>query len=139
VVATAARRESLLELADDAWVVRLVDAWDRRDPARVDPHLPGVGRRDHHVASDELAPVHVVAERRGEEPDAVATLLEEAIRLLEHRHPRPFEDAGIDEHPLLLRNLLHPVVQPAHHDGADRPHLRDAFALFLPPLPTALH
>ena len=68
-----------------------VDAGLDRHVARVEPLLPHVRRRDHDVAADELAPVHVVAEGGREQADAVAALLEQPVSLLEHRDTRPFE------------------------------------------------
>jgi len=77
--------------------------------------------------------VHVISEGRRQQPDTVASLPEDPVGLFEHRHPRPFQVAGIDAEVLLLRQHFQPVIQPPDHDRADRPHGRDVFAFPLPP------
>src|ERR1700734_1922867 len=96
IVRTTEIREMREQLVDNLRMHRVVDARDHRDVAGVQSLLPCVRRRDNRIGADHLAPVHVVAKRRREQPDPVPTLAEKPIRLLENGHTRPLEIAGID-------------------------------------------
>src|SRR5262245_56902330 len=62
----------LLQFVNDYGIDRLPNSRLHLNVAGVKAHLPGVGRRDDDVATDKLAPMHVVAERRRQKPDAIA-------------------------------------------------------------------
>src|SRR5439155_1366387 len=62
------------QLLDHIRVDRVVDPGTHLDVARIETLLPRVGGRDHSVGADQLAPVHVVAESRGQQSQAVPAL-----------------------------------------------------------------
>ena len=82
---------------DDARVDWIVDARNDFDVALVVAALPGARRRDHEVATDELAPVHVIAKGCREQAQAIASFAIDFVGLLEDGDAGPFEVAGIDE------------------------------------------
>ena len=88
-------RDPAQQVVDDRGVDRHVDPRHRVDPALVEPHLPRVRHRQHDVAADELGPVEPVAVGGGEQPGAVAPLLVDAVRALEHGDARPVGGVGV--------------------------------------------
>ena len=110
------------ELIDYLRVDWIVDPGQHLDVAGIETLLPAVGGRDDGVGTDELAPVHVISEGRGEQPEPVASLAVDLVRLLENGHSSPFEVAGVHQNALLLHQDLEPVIETPDHDGADRPH-----------------
>src|ERR1039458_1970632 len=68
------------------------------------------------------------AKSRRKEPEPVATLAENPIRLLEHGDPRPLQAPRIDADALLVHHHLEPVVETADHDSAHRTDRRDLLA-----------
>src|ERR1700757_223116 len=104
------------ELIDNVWIHRLIDAGAHLDIAGVEADLPGVGRRDDDVATDQFAPMHVVAKRRREQPDSVAALPKNLIGLFEYRHPGPFQITRIDGDVLFFAYNLEPIVETSNHD-----------------------
>ena len=87
--------EAARQIVDDARIDRRLDAWRRPACRWREALLPRRRRRDHDVAADQLAPVHVIAKRRGQQARAIAALAKERVGLLEHRHTRPLEMAGV--------------------------------------------
>ena len=83
--------------------------------------------------------MHVVPKRGREQTDTIAALAEDAIGLLEHRHPGPLQIARIDRYVLLLGFYLQPVIETADHDGAHRSHAFDLLAFALPLPQAAFH
>src|SRR5208282_2464792 len=90
------------EFGDNFRIDRIVDTFTYSNVAGVKPDLPRIRRGDHHVAADELAPVHVVAERRGKQPQPVATLAEDPVSLLENSHARPLQILRVNGYILFL-------------------------------------
>ena len=127
------------QVFDQLRIDGVVDPRPHLDVARVDPSLPSGRRRDDRVRADQLAPVHVITEGRGEQAQPVAAFAEDAVGLLEDGHAGPFEPAGVDRDPALFEDHLQPVVQPADHDRADRAHRCDLLALDFTAAQTALH
>src|SRR6266852_6233652 len=74
VVRAAKVRQLGVQLRDDIGVDRLVYARHRFDPTLVQPDLPAERRRDYDVSADQLAPVHMIAERRRKQPRAKSLL-----------------------------------------------------------------
>jgi hypothetical protein len=89
-------RDAAPEVVDDASIHRDLDPLLEVDAALVEPGLPRVGHREHHVAAHELGPVEAVPVRRGEQPGAIPALLVEPIRPLEDRDPRPVDGIRVD-------------------------------------------
>src|SRR4051812_48812670 len=54
------------------------------DIAAVESYLPRIWRGDHQVASNQFAPMHVVAKGRRQQPQAISALLKELVCFLEH-------------------------------------------------------
>src|SRR5207245_1301337 len=127
------------EFVNDFRIHWLVHTWPYFEVAGVNPNLPGIGWRNDNVPADELTPVHVVPKRGREQTDAIATLAEDTIGLLEHRHSGPLQIARIDRYVLLLGDHLQPVIETADHDGAHRSHTFDLLAFALPPPQAAFH
>ena len=127
------------QLAHGFGVNRFVDPRPNLDVARVEPLLPRVGGRDHSVRADQSAPLHVVAKGRGEQTHAVATLTEELVGRLEHGDPGPLQASGVHRDAARPHVRLEPVVEPPHHDGADRAHGGCLPALALAPPYSPLH
>ena len=117
----------------------LVDARTNLDVAGIEANLPGIRGGNHNIPADEFAPVHVISECSRKQPNAVAALAEDLIGLLEHRDTRPLEVSRVDGDIVFLHQHFQPVIQTAHHDGADRPHGIDFLAFPLPPLQASLH
>src|SRR5438128_8491824 len=95
-VRTAEVREAGNELPHHLGVDRVVDPRPDLDVTCVEPFLPCGRWRDDGVRAYELAPMHVIAECRRQQPQPVATLAEDAVRLLEYGHPCPLQVARID-------------------------------------------
>src|SRR5262249_61326076 len=74
----------------------VIDAASHFDVARVETELPGIWRRDDDVATDELAPMHVITEGRREQPNPVSALTKQAVGLLKYCHAGPFEVTRVD-------------------------------------------
>src|SRR4029077_21023219 len=88
-------REMSKKLLHKFWINRVVDPRSHLDVTRVEALLPRGRWRDDCIRADELAPLHVVAEGRGQQPQPVAAIAKDAIGLLENSHARPLEDAGV--------------------------------------------
>src|ERR1039458_8430357 len=67
------------QLSNDLRIDWIVDARHGFDVTGVVADLPGVWRGYDDVTANELAPVHVVAERRGKQAETVAALAVDAI------------------------------------------------------------
>ena len=126
--------EASIQIVDNRGIDGPVDPRRDRDVARRKAFLPRARRRDHDVAADQFAPMHVIAERRRQQAEAIAALAEQPIRLLEHRNAGPLQVTGIGGDRRPLHHHLQPVVEAAHHDRADRAHVRNVVpAGFTPP------
>ena len=101
-------------------VHRDVDPRLRVDPGAVEADLPGVGHREDGVRADQLGPVEPVAVRGGQQPGPVAALLVDPVGPLERGDARPVGGVGVQGDVVLLDEDLHPVVEPADHQRADR-------------------
>src|SRR5215472_10925651 len=75
----------------------------------------------------------MVAEGRGQKPDAVAARAENLISLLKDCYPRPLQISRINRDIFSLHGNFQPIIEPADHDGTYRSHSRDLFALALAP------
>ena len=126
------------QFLDDMGFDGLVDAGTRLDVARVESNLPGIGRRDYDVTTDEFAPVHVIAERGREQANSIAAIAKDGIRLLKHGDAGPFEIARIDCDIFFFDHHLQPVIEAADHDGAHRSHRRNILAFAFAALEAAL-
>src|SRR5713226_4854987 len=139
VVRAAKVRQLGVQLRDDIGVDRLVYARHRFDPTLVQPDLPAERRRDYDVSADQLAPVHMIAERRRKQPRAKSLLPVDGIRFLEHGDPRPLQVPGVEGERLALDHDLQPIVETADHQGADRAHRGDIESFSLPPPQPPFH
>src|SRR5256885_3387837 len=119
------------QLLDHIRVDRVVDPGTHLDVARIETPLPCIRRRDHSVRADQLAPVHVVAESRGQQSNTVPALTEYPVGLLEDADARPLEVSGVDADIALVEQDFEPVVEPADHDRAYRAHRLDGLAFRL--------
>src|SRR5438309_2301386 len=86
VVRPAEVREFSQQLVNDLRVHRILDAGGNTDVTLIETNLPLVGRRNHHIATDQFTPLHVIAECRREQAYAIAALLKNLVSLLEDRH-----------------------------------------------------
>src|SRR5579872_5737591 len=130
-------REFHQKLIHNFGIDRLIDPRDDLNIARIEANLPFVRRRDHDLSTYEFAPVHVIAESRGEKPDAIFTLAKDLVRLLEGGDSSPLEVARVGRDRIHFRLNLEPVVEASHHDGADGTHRGNVLALGLPAVQTA--
>src|SRR5215467_9545371 len=105
----------------------------------IKPELPGIRRGDHNVSSDQFTPMHVIAESGRKKANPVASVAEQSIGALKNGNSRPFRIARIDRNVLFFDQHLHPVIEPTHHDCANRAHAGDISALSLAPCQPALH
>src|SRR5439155_20673154 len=101
------------QLLDHIRVDRVVDPGTHLDVARIETRLPRVGGRDHSVGADQLAPVHVVAESRGQQLQAVHALAEYPVRLLEDGHACTLEVAGVYADIALVQLILETLLEPS--------------------------
>ena len=63
-----------------------------------------------------------MADRSAQEPGPEAALPEDRVGALERRDPGPGKGGRIRDHPVALGQDAEPVLEPAHHQGDDRPH-----------------
>src|SRR6202789_1481057 len=119
VVGASEVRKLLQQFFNNLGPHRFIHSRSYADVARIKTDLPLVGGRDDHVASDKLAPLHMIAKGGREQPEAVPALTIDAIRFLEYSHAGPLKIARIEGDVALLCDHLQPVIEPPAHDGAD--------------------
>src|SRR5580658_2049439 len=116
------------QLIYDFRIHRLVNLWGDTYVAAIETKLPLVRRRNHHIPTYQLAPLHVVAECRRQQTDTIAALAVNLIGLLEYGDSSPLQISGLEDNILLFRNHFQPIVQPAPHDRTNRTHPRNVQA-----------
>ena len=87
------------------------------DVTRVESDLPGVGRRNHNVAADQFAPVHVIPKRRREQANSIAAIAKMRYAFLKDGDAGPFEIARIDRDIFFFDHHLQPIIEAADHDA----------------------
>src|SRR5579863_1295454 len=127
------------QLLDDLSVYGIVDARAHLYITDIEANLPRVRRRNHNIAPDQFAPVHVVAKRRREQTNPVASLTKYLIRLLEYCNARPFQVPRVDRNVLFLNHDFQPVVEAPNHNRAHRSHRGYVFSFLLAPLQPAFY